>query len=81
MQRIDEFIEKLEANQTTPNERRGFIGSLTKKEFIYFLKKDFSKDTKMTELMNSIFHDGFNYDSNHRSIDTRNDLFEEYYKK
>ena len=46
MQRINEFIEKLESNQTTPNERRGFIASLTKKEFIYFLKQDFSSDIK-----------------------------------
>jgi hypothetical protein len=48
MQRIDEFIEKLESNQTTPNERRGFIGSLTKKEFIYFLKQDFSSNAQLS---------------------------------
>ena len=59
MNRIDMFIEQLESNRTTPNERRGFIGSLTKKEFIYFLKKDFNEDTQ-------------------KSIDTRNDLFEEF---
>lgn len=59
MQRIDEFIIKLEANHTTPNERRGFVGSLTKKEFIYFLKQDFSNGVQ-------------------RSVDIRNDLFEEY---
>ena len=47
MQRINEFIEKLEANKTTPNERRGFISSLTKKEFIYFLKQDFSSNTQL----------------------------------
>ena len=46
MNRIDMFIEQLENNRTTPNERRGFIGSLTKKEFIYFLKQDFSEDTQ-----------------------------------
>ncbi len=46
MNRIDMFIEQLESNRTTPNERRGFIGSLTKKEFIYFLKQDFSEDTQ-----------------------------------
>lgn len=46
MQRIDEFIEQLESNKTTPNERRGFIGSLTKKEFIYFLHLDFLSDTQ-----------------------------------
>lgn len=45
MTRIDDFISKLESNKTTPNERRGFIDSLTKKEFIYFLKQDFGTDT------------------------------------
>lgn len=79
MQRIDEFIELLESNKTTPNERRGFIGSLTKKEFIYFLKKDFNKDTEMSDLMEKLF--GTRMDEfldTRKSVDTRCDLFEEY---
>lgn len=58
MQRINEFIEKLEANKTTPNERRGFIGSLTKKEFIYFLKQDFSSNTQQSiDIRNDLFEE------------------------
>ena len=79
MNRIDEFIEKLEANKTTPNERRGFISSLTKKELIYFLKQDFNKDTQLSDLMEQLFGtrlDGFG--DTKKSIDTRSDLFEEY---
>ena len=79
MQRIDEFIEKLESNKTTPNERRGFIGSLTKKEFIYFLKKDFTRDTSLTDLMEKLFGSRLvDYGETKKSIDTRCDLFEEY---
>lgn len=40
MKKLDEFIEKLESNKTTPNERREFVNSLTKNEFVYFLKQD-----------------------------------------
>ena len=40
MKKLDEFIEKLESNKTTHNERREFVNSLTKNEFVYFLKQD-----------------------------------------
>lgn len=68
MKRIDEFINKLELNQTTPNERRLFIESLSKKEFSSFLKRDFVYDT----LESNSFA---------RSISIRTDLFEEYLNK
>lgn len=61
MQRINEFIEKLEANKTTPNERRGFISSLTKKEFIYFLKQDFSSNTQRSiDIRSDLFEEYIN---------------------
>lgn len=61
MQRIDEFIELLESNKTTPNERRGFIGSLTKKEFIYFLKQDFSSNTQRSiDIRSDLFEEYIN---------------------
>ena len=61
MQRINEFIEQLEANKTTPNERRGFISSLTKKEFIYFLKQDFSSNTQRSiDIRSDLFEEYIN---------------------
>ena len=61
MQRINEFIEKLEANKTIPNERRGFISSLTKKEFIYFLKQDFSSNTQRSiDIRSDLFEEYIN---------------------
>lgn len=75
MQRIDEFIIKLESNQTRPNERRGFIGSLTKKEFIYFLKQDFNPDNPHSiDIRNDLFEEYIHQTENLVSCFTLNEL-------
>ena len=79
MTKIDEFISKLEDNKTTPKERKEFIESLNKRDFISFLKKDFSKDTFL-KTMFDLFGESLpvSDEVDNQSVDTRSDLFEEY---
>lgn len=78
MKKIDEFITKLESNKTTPSERKSFIESLTKEEFIYFLTKDFSLDNHLSEMIELVTGTSIKPEIDQDSIDVRTNMFEEF---
>jgi len=79
MTKIDEFITLLENNKATHQDKKSFIESLTKKEFITFLSKDFSPNSSFSDLFPVLgnISNGPN-DISEQSIEVRTDLFEEY---
>lgn len=78
MEKIDEFIKKLESNKTTPSERKSFIESLTKDEFIYFLTKDFTLDNHLAEMIQLVTGTSIKPEIDQDSIDARTNMFDEF---
>lgn len=79
MTKIDEFITLLESNKANHQDKKRFIESLNKKEFITFLSKDFSPNSSFSDLFPVLgnISNGPN-DISEQSIEVRTDLFEEY---
>jgi hypothetical protein len=79
MTKIDEFITLLESNKANHQDKKSFIESLTKKEFITFLSKDFSPNSSFSDLFPVLgnISNGPN-DISEQSIEVRTNLFEEY---
>lgn len=78
MKKVEEFIELLENQTISKEECDNFLQSLSKEEFIYFLKKDFTINERKKKFMFELFGSSINEDfAKNDSINKRLNLFAE----